>query len=118
MIYLILQSYLTIILSITLGAIGFFSLGVYFIIKKPKLKKSVPLKQQATEPLEVVEDKNVAMSHLEAIAGEDVLATQLDLARAYLETGRTQLARTILESVILQGSSQHQQEAQQLLSSI
>lgn len=52
------------------------------------------------------------------IAGEDVIATQLDLARAYLETGSADLAKTILKAVIKHGSAIHREEAKQLLSSV
>jgi FimV-like protein len=43
------------------------------------------------------------------------MATQLDLARAYIETGKKQLAKKILEHVITQGDHVHQEEARNLL---
>lgn len=57
----------------------------------------------------------ITSSDISAIAGDDVLATQLDLARAYIETGRKQLAKKILEHVALQGSDAQQNEARTLL---
>ena len=50
-----------------------------------------------------------------AIAGDDILSTQLDLARAYIETGKKQLAQKILEQVVDQGSERQQSEARNLL---
>lgn len=111
MISLIIKSYLVILLSIALGAVAIFSLGLYFILRKPKsAKTSVAIVKTA--------EASAAMQAIESIAGDDVLATQLDLARAYVETGRKQLAKAILESVLVQGSANQQQEAQQLLSSL
>lgn len=57
----------------------------------------------------------ITSSDISAIAGEDVLATQLDLARAYIETGRKQLAKKILEYVVQQGSDAQRSEARILL---
>ena len=55
--------------------------------------------------------------HLSAIAGDDIITTQLDLARAYIETGRKQLASEILDYVMQQGNPGQQREAQQLKNS-
>lgn len=46
-----------------------------------------------------------------AIAGEDVLATQMDLARAYRESGQLKLAKKILKQVLQHGSHTQQEEA-------
>lgn len=112
MIYLIIKSYLTIFLSVGFGSLACITLGLYFIFKKPR-KKTTELAEISIETTAVEMPQN-----LEAIAGDDLLATQLDLARAYIETGRKQLAKTILESVNHQGSPHQQQEAQQLLATL
>lgn len=52
---------------------------------------------------------------MSAIAGDDVMATQLDLARAYLETGSDKLAKTILKTVAKAGSPAQRLEAKRLL---
>lgn len=110
MILSILKPYSTLLLSIGMSSLLLFVLGLYFILRKPASKPvacataTMPL---ATTPAD--------LQNLTAIAGEDVLTTQLDLARAYIEAGRKQLAASILESVIKQGTAEQQQEAQQLM---
>ncbi|HEX2548599.1 MAG TPA: FimV/HubP family polar landmark protein [Gammaproteobacteria bacterium] len=52
---------------------------------------------------------------IKAIAGEDVMATQLDLARAYIELGKINLAKQILQHVIKNGTESEKQAAEQLL---
>lgn len=99
MMTLIIKSYFILLLSIGLGSIIIFLTGCYFIFKRP------------VSPETDSED-------ILAIAGDDVITTQLDLARAYIETGRKQLAKTILESVAQQGSAPQQQEARHLLLSV
>jgi FimV-like protein len=53
-----------------------------------------------------------------AIAGDDVNATQLDLAKAYLEMGQKNLAKNILRQAVKQGSKPHKSQARQLLKSL
>lgn len=55
---------------------------------------------------------------IRAIAGEDVITTQLDLARAYIELGKEKLAKKILDHVIQHGDSHQQESAQQLLTKL
>ncbi|OGT53290.1 MAG: hypothetical protein A3E84_01595 [Gammaproteobacteria bacterium RIFCSPHIGHO2_12_FULL_42_13] len=57
----------------------------------------------------------ISSKDINAIAGEDSIATQLDLARAYIEAGRKQLARKMLDHVVEQGTAMQQQEAEHLL---
>ena len=45
----------------------------------------------------------------------DQMATKLDLARAYLDMGDAQGAKTILEEVVERGNEEQQQEAQELI---
>lgn len=52
---------------------------------------------------------------IRAIAGENVMVTQLDLARAYIEVGKVKLAKQILDHVLLHGDLNQQKSAQQLL---
>jgi FimV-like protein len=99
MISIILKSYFSIILSIALGSLFVFSLGLYWIYHSFKSDNNIN------------DDYN-------AIAGDDVLATQLDLARAFIETGQAVSAKRILKSVVANGSTLQQQEAQRLLSSL
>jgi len=52
---------------------------------------------------------------IKAIAGDNVLATQLDLAKAYVELGKKNLARQILTHVLKNGDHHQQQIAQELM---
>jgi len=48
--------------------------------------------------------------------GGDEVATKLDLARAYMDMGDTDMAKSLLGEVTQQGNSQQKGEAQGLLS--
>lgn len=118
MITLLIKSYLFIFLSLGLGAVLIFIVGLYFILKsarKPQ-QKAKSLKEDDTISNR---QRMIITSHdINAIAGDDAIATQLDLARAYIETGRQQLAKNILSYVVKQGSIVQQQEAQRWLDNI
>jgi FimV-like protein len=60
----------------------------------------------------------VSHNDIQAIAGDDVIATQLDLAKAYIEMNQKQTAHTILKQALKQGNASQQQEAKQLLEKI
>src|SRR5690242_8309082 len=47
---------------------------------------------------------------IEMLAGDDVVTTQLDLARAYIEMGKNNLAKSILFHVSKQGNTEQQHE--------
>lgn len=51
---------------------------------------------------------------IKAIAGEDIIATQLDLARAYIEMDKKQLAKKILDHVTQYGDETQQRAAREL----
>lgn len=77
--------------------------------------------EQATEysldeiPADSLDDE-FSEASVEDFAGEDVIATQLDLARVYIEMeGREQDAKKLLEEVVGRGDSQQQEVAQELL---
>jgi pilus assembly protein FimV len=57
------------------------------------------------------------MSDLEPVTMSEV-GTKLDLARAYVDMGDPDGARSILEEVLKEGSSSQKQEAQRLLDSL
>jgi len=57
----------------------------------------------------------ISSKDIETIAGEDVITTQLDLARAYIETDRKSLAKNILNNVLKQGNAEQREEAKRLL---
>lgn len=149
MIYLIIKSYLTILLSVGLGALSIFIVGLYWIFKprrNSRLKNSsefitkplndkadISLLDQTTDSGDSVADTNNDMvidtdvefssqpidaDDVNAIAGDDKIMTQLDLARAYIETGSKNLAKKILEEIIIQGNFAQQEEARNLLGRI
>ena len=116
MIYLIIKSYLILFQSLLAQ---FCVISALYLIFKPRKKPRRPL----VLPPKAYAKKNkrnaiyITSQDINAIAGEDVFATQLDLARAYIETGKAQLAKRILEYVIEKGSAQQRQEARNLLGS-
>jgi pilus assembly protein FimV len=63
-------------------------------------------------------DSSIINQDIQAIAGDDVCVTQLDMARAYIELGNFMLAKQILENVIHQGDHDQKQAAQELLLSL
>jgi FimV-like protein len=97
MISLIINSYFNILLPILLVAAVIFIAGIYSIIKKANHAE-----KQAAD--------------MTAIAGDDVLTTQLDLAKAFIETNKSKAARGILKKVAKRGSAAQKAEAKQLLS--
>lgn len=62
--------------------------------------------------------KPLADKEIHMIAGDDMVTTQLDLARAYIEMNRKHLAKSLLYHVSKQGKPQQQQEARQLIDSL
>ena len=114
MILSILKSYSTLLLSIGLGSLLIFVAGLYWIFRNPPAKSIQPVSAPDITPAKDLTTSD-DLRNLSAIAGDDVITTQLDLARAYIETGRKQLATTILTFVLKEGNAQQQQEAQQLM---
>jgi pilus assembly protein FimV len=66
-------------------------------------------KQTVTNEMELSELEPVTMSEV---------GTKLDLARAYMDMGDPDGARSILEEVLAEGTANQKQEAQRLLDSI
>lgn len=105
----IIHSYFNIFLYVGIGAIFLFLTGLYFI-----LKSAMPAKKN--KPMPVTQKAFIFQPQdFSAIAGDDIMSTQLDLARAYIESDKKELAKLILRQVISSGSSIQQKEAQRLL---
>jgi pilus assembly protein FimV len=51
-------------------------------------------------------------------SAEDEIATKLDLAKAYVELGDKDSAKTILDEVMAEGDDSQRQQAQELLEQI
>lgn len=60
----------------------------------------------------------ITSQDIQAIAGEDEIVTQLDMARAYIEMGRKNLAEQLLRHVTQNGNLTQRQEAKQLLDTL
>lgn len=63
-------------------------------------------------------EKPPVRNNFNAIAGEDVMATQLDLAKAYIEMGQKDLALTILKNVKRKGTENQYHEAERLIKTL
>lgn len=112
MINFIFNVYSSVFLAVGLSASFVFFLGFCLILKQ-SLRRKVNIvnnKPLISAPL--------SAEDVSAIAGDDAVATQLDLARAYIESGKAQLAKNILEFIAEQGSSVQQQEVKRLLRTI
>lgn len=104
MMLIIIQHYFTLLLSVGLSCLCLFLIGLYWIVRIYHQPRSVSTVEQ-----------NMMSEAVMAIAGNDVIATQLDLAFAYIETNQKKSAQVILERIIKQGSENEQQEAKRLL---
>jgi FimV-like protein len=128
MIFLIIKNYFDILLPIGIVSIFAFIIGLYFILRNSTsfanleatttIKKDYPNKDNLLINNEKSQDNAELIDNLIAIAGDDVVTTQLDLAHAYIETGKKSLAKPILESVVSQGTVSQQNEAKQLLNTL
>ncbi len=121
MISLIIKSYFILLLSIGLGSLFIFTFGLYFIFRKSSPRSNAVTASPELSALTCDASPphhDDGLEDLSAIAGEDVLVTQLDLARAYIETDKKSLAKQILESVMAQGTHVQQEEAQRLLNTL
>lgn len=115
MISIFIESYANLLWIIGIGSLLFFIIGICFII--------VLFNRSSNASLLTIQDKKIPVekvkitsNDIRAIAGEDELSTQLDLARAYIEVGKKQLAANLLKHIMQQGNNIQQQEAQNLLS--
>ena len=97
-------------LLLTVATFGVVALIVIRISEKAKKR----LEKSRLKKKSIV----ITSQDIKAIAGEDVLATQLDLARAYIEMGKTSLAKQILQHVVDHGDSSQQQMARELTKNI
>ena len=73
------------------------------------VEDNAPTNKQVTAEMELSELEPVTMSEV---------GTKLDLARAYMDMGDPDGARSILDEVIAEGNPNQKQEAQRLLDSI
>jgi len=85
----------------------------------PKVDLDVgePLPAEDREPTNKVITTEMELSELEPVTMSEV-GTKLDLARAYMDMGDPDGARSILEEVVQEGNGSQKQEAMRLLDSI
>lgn len=76
----------------------------------PLADVSTILTEQATPP-EKLAPVSSATFMLAEIAGDDVMTTQLDLTRAYIDMGDIPLAEELLQGILQQGTASQQAEA-------
>lgn len=122
LINLIIESYSSILFAVGAVACFIFALGTYLIVRLSQRRDTARTINFAGASKKTgLTDKMVlpdTAHDVTSIAGDDPMATQLDLARAYIETGKNQFAKIILKTVLREGSIAHQEEAQRLLGSI
>jgi FimV-like protein len=109
-------------LTITAHSLFFIELTLSIILLASLFffKKKVP-----TQTTSILEQKKIdaikksptiiTSQDIKAIAGDDIIATQLDLARAYIEIGKKRLAKKILDHVTEHGNSSQKQAAEHLM---
>jgi pilus assembly protein FimV len=72
----------------------------------------------ATEELSGADSEVLDLDAMPGDGEEDDVSTKLDLARAYVEMGDQDGARSILEEVVSEGNEGQKDEAQKLLADI
>ena len=75
------------------------------------------LDNDEAEPLELP-DEEISEDISLDLDSTDEVTTKLDLARAYIDMGDNEGAKSILEEVVNEGNDQQQEEAQELLNTI
>lgn len=76
------------------------------------------LESESVEPTEQIQLDDVDLgdaSTSEALSAGDEAGTKLDLARAYVDMGDNDMAKSLLDEVVEQGSDEQKREAQSLL---
>ncbi|OGT38440.1 MAG: hypothetical protein A3F11_09940 [Gammaproteobacteria bacterium RIFCSPHIGHO2_12_FULL_37_14] len=114
MILLFIKSYLYIFTVVGLSAIIIFLIGLFIIVKIFRSPHQHTISQASNQKIQHSKIQ-ITSSDIRAIAGGDTIATQLDLARAYIEVGKKQLAKKMLDHIIQKGNGTQQQQAKNLL---
>ncbi len=87
---------------------------LFFFKRQPLIEIASPVPQRP-RPDAKKSAIIITSQDIRAIAGDDVLTTQLDLARAYIEIGKKKLAKKILDHVVQHGNLRQKQVAQHLM---
>lgn len=119
MIALIIKSYLAILIAVGLGAALLLTAGVFMIIRYFSNKSLVDSHTgRAAMTLIHSQSADQVAASLDGIAGENMMATRLDLARAYIETSQFHAAKQLLDTVRQEGTLAHIGDADKLLATI
>jgi FimV-like protein len=70
------------------------------------------------KPLQTAVLTQPRQADIHAVAGDDVLSTQLDLAKAYIEMNQKKIASEMLNAILKKGSNRQKDEARHLISSL
>ncbi len=89
-----------------------------FTFDLPPLDSAVDAPIVTEYDIESEPEASAAISDDEFFAGEDAIGTKLDLAKAYLDMGDPEGARSMLEEVLSEGSPLQQAEARKLIAEI
>ena len=92
-----------------------FSLLLIILRSNRKDKSARDIKKTIPKNANKITLPPVSIKDIKAIAGDNELATQLDLARAYFEMDQPKVAKKLLTTVLQHGNAQQQQEAKSLL---
>ena len=109
-----MQTYSFILLSFVGITILFLLSAVLYTRRTRALFQKIVITQKNTGIPSSV-PLTITSKDLNAITGGDKIGTQLDLARAYIESGRTQIARKMLNHALQEGNSAQKKEAEHLL---
>lgn len=101
-------------IALSLVSILIVVILVYQFKKPPQEVLPPPVSTQTKQSEHWV----ITSQDIKAIAGDDVMVTKLDLARAYIELGKKKLAHQILSHVQQHGNDVQQQAAKQLISTL
>lgn len=95
---------------------------IYLLIAVLVLMLLLRFSKTKSPQLATVKNQETRAEHFipntDSISGEHPLTTKLDLAKAYIEMGKKNLAKTLLLNVQKLGTEQQKQEAQRLLDSV
>jgi FimV-like protein len=104
-------------LAVIAGFVTVFFLLMIFGSKNKKRLEQIKVKNEnyAAAPRS---NYTVTSQDIKAIAGDDIMTTQLDLARAYIEMDKKPLAKKILEHVIEHGEMIQKTAARELIKNL
>ncbi len=95
---------------------GCIAVAIIFLMILFVMKLQRPQGKKKSDPKKAVNSAHFAsQADIQAIAGDDEMTTQLDLARAYIEMGQKPMAQKILSHVAKKGNAAQKQAAKILL---